>query len=267
MSAAIAVAKMHGARNDFVVLDQRVAGIDGLNAFAVAVCDRRSGIGADGLIALEESSSADVRMRIFNADGSEAEMCGNGVRCAARWLDEAGEGDRIRFETGAGTIHCEVVAREPEYLVRVGMSTPHIAPHPVPFFDDARFVDMGNPHVVLFRKQVDDVDLTMLATRLQTVSMFPRGTNVHIAAIEGPRALRVRHWERGVGLTMACGTGAVACAAAAIEKRLVASPVEVFVPGGLLTVDWDGSGMAHLTGPAVRVFDTDLRVETAVAAG
>jgi diaminopimelate epimerase len=255
---------MHGARNDFVVVDQRAAHIDSLGSFARWACDRRSGIGADGVIAIEASTAADIAMRTFNADGSEAEMCGNGIRCAARWLDEAGEGDRLSFETAAGIIGTEIVAREPEYLVRVAMGSPRIAPHSVPFLDDARFVDLGNPHVVLFRKHVDDVDLTMLATRLQTASLFPKGTNVHIAAVDGPDTLRVRHWERGVGLTMACGTGAVACVAAAVEKKLVASPVEVFVPGGRLVVEWDGQ-TASLTGPAARVFDTEVRVEVGAA--
>lgn len=255
------VTKMHGARNDFIVLDRRGARIDDLAAFARWACDRRAGIGGDGLIAIDESQVADVRMRIFNADGSEAEMCGNGVRCAARWLDEAGEGGRVRFETLAGVVETAVVAREPEYLVRVAIGVPRVSPEPVRFTEEARFVDVGNPHVVVFRRRVDDVDLTMLATRFQDLPRFSNGTNVHIASIDGENALRVRHWERGVGLTMACGTGAVACAAAAIERHLVESPVEVIVPGGRLVVEWDGTGQAFLTGPAVRVFDTEVRVE------
>jgi diaminopimelate epimerase len=255
------VTKMHGARNDFIVLDRRRSRIDELAALARWACDRRAGIGADGLIAIDESTLADVRMRIFNTDGSEAEMCGNGIRCAARWLDEAGEGDRVRFETLAGVVETSVVAREPEYLVRVAIGAPRVSPEPVRFMEEARFVDVGNPHVVVFRGRVDDVDLTMLATRFQAVPRFPNGTNVHLASIDGENALRVRHWERGVGLTMACGTGAVACAAAAIERNLVESPVEVRVPGGRLVVEWDGTGQAFLTGPAVRVFDTEVRVE------
>ncbi len=250
---------MHGARNDFIVLDQRRARLDELAGFARWACDRRGGIGGDGLIAIEESSQADVRMRVLNADGSEAEMCGNGIRCAARWLDETGEGDRIRFETLGGIVETAIVAREPEYLVRVAMKAPRVSPEPVRFMEEARLVDVGNPHVVLFRDRVDDIDLTMLATRLQTTGGFPNGTNVHLAAIDGDNALRARHWERGVGLTMACGTGAVACAAAAIERKLLRSPVEVLVPGGRLVVEWNGAGQTFLTGPAVRVFDTVVR--------
>ncbi|HEY1977980.1 MAG TPA: diaminopimelate epimerase [Candidatus Baltobacteraceae bacterium] len=255
------VTKMHGARNDFIVLDHRTSPIDDLPAFARWGCDRRAGIGGDGLIVIDQSAVADVRMRIFNADGSEAEMCGNGIRCAARWLEEAGEGDRLRFETLAGVVETSVVAREPEYLVRAAIGAPRVRPEPVRFMDDARFVDVGNPHVVLFRERVDDVDLTMVATRMQAMEGLSNGTNVHLAALEEKNVLRVRHWERGVGLTMACGTGAVACAAAAIDRNLVESPVDVLVPGGRLVVEWNGAGQAFLTGPAVRVFDTAVRVE------
>jgi diaminopimelate epimerase len=251
---------MHGTRNDFVILDQRTARLEDPAACARWICDRHAGVGADGLILLEDSVETGVRMRVLNADGSEAEMCGNGIRCAARYLDEAGEGGEHRFETLAGPIETSVVAREPEYLVRVAMGTPRIAATPVPFLEDARYVDLGNPHVVLVRKNVEDIELTMIANRLQSLPLFSRGTNVHVAALDG-EALRVRHWERGVGLTMSCGTGAVACAVTAIDTGLLASPVDVFVPGGHLVVEWDGASHAFLTGPAVRVFDTEIRLE------
>jgi diaminopimelate epimerase len=260
----VPVTKMHGTRNDFVILDRRAACVEDLTSFGRWVCDRHAGVGADGLIVIEESATADVRMRVVNADGSEAEMCGNGIRCAARWLDEAGEGGRLRFETLAGIVETAVVAREPEYLVRVDMGTPRIAATPVPFLEDARYVDLGNPHVVLLRKSVEELELSMIANRLQTVPLFPRGTNVHVAAVEG-EALRVRHWERGVGLTMSCGTGAVASAVAAIDRELVASPLDVFVPGGHLIVEWERGANAALVGPAVRVFDTEVRVEVGAA--
>jgi diaminopimelate epimerase len=257
---SVPVTKMHGAGNDFVVLDQRKRRLDALGAFARWCCARHTGIGADGLIVIEESRLANVRMRTINADGTEAEMCGNGIRCAARWLDEAGEGDRCSVETSAGLVKTEIVAREPEYLVRVMMEGPRVAAEPLPFLDGARFVDVGNPHVVLLRKNVDDVDLGVVAPKLQDPKFFAGGANVHVVAIEG-NGLRVRHWERGAGLTRACGTGAVACAAVGLREKLVTSPVEVHVPGGRLTVDWDGRGKAYLTGPAVRVFDTQVRVE------
>jgi diaminopimelate epimerase len=249
---------MHGARNDFAIVDCRTEPVD-LPTFARWVCDRRAGIGADGVIAIESSEAADVRMRTMNADGSEAEMCGNGIRCAARWLDEAGEGDRVVFETAAGLIRTEIVTRDPEYLVRVAMGRPRIAaiPHVIPV---ATFVDLGNPHVVVFERKIDAVDLEALALGFQRNEQFPNGTNVHVVEPLSNRSIRVRHWERGVGLTQACGTGAVACAAVAIAKRLARSPVEVFVPGGRLVVEWDGEGDASLIGPAVRVFDTEVDV-------
>src|SRR5579871_6974909 len=123
----VPLTKMHGAHNDFVILDRRVAPLRDLAAFARWVCDRHAGVGADGVIALEASTIADVRMRTINADGSEAEMCGNGIRCAARWLDEAGEGERIAFETAGGIVRTEIVARVPEYLVRVAMGRPTLS--------------------------------------------------------------------------------------------------------------------------------------------
>jgi diaminopimelate epimerase len=253
----VLVTKMHGTRNDFVVLDQRTARLDDLPSFARWVCERRGGIGADGLIALDASAVADLRMRTINADGSEAEMCGNGVRCAARWADEAGLGDRIAFETEAGVIQTEIVAREPEYCVRVAMGRPRIGV--MAALDEASFVELGNPHVVFLRDRLDEIDLPALGQRLQRDSRFPAGVNVHVAALAGS-ALRVRHWERGVGLTMACGTGAVACAAVALSKKFLTSPVDVLVPGGRLVVEWDGRGGAYLTGPAARLFDAEAHV-------
>jgi diaminopimelate epimerase len=269
---------MHGARNDFIIVDARGGSPFDLMAFARWACDRRAGIGADGVIVLEPAATADIRMRVINADGSEAEMCGNGIRCASRWLDEAGEGERVAFETGAGVVRTEIVAREPEYLVRVAMGRPRVTqsePALSPSTplrvnsvegngdtEPAAYVDLGNPHLVIFKTNVDNCDLERLAGGFQSDPAFPNGTNLHIVSPINNRAIRVRHWERGVGLTQACGTGAVASAAVAIERGNAMSPVEVFVPGGRLVVEWDGQGEAYLTGPAVRVFDTEICVGT-----
>lgn len=251
---------MHGAHNDFVVLDGSANGSIDLVAFARWACDRRAGLGADGVIALESSDSADARMRTINADGSEAEMCGNGVRCAARYLDEAQRRDSIVFDTIAGPITTQIVERGSEYAVRAAMGIPKVSALQIAGFERAWFVDMGNPHVVVLCDDPDAVDLDALAHRLQRDARFAAGTNVHVVAVRPDGTLRVRHWERGVGQTQACGTGAVACAAVAISNGLVTSPVDVSVPGGLLRVDWDGANEAYLTGPAVRVFDADLDV-------
>ncbi len=257
MSARVAVSKLHGARNDFVVVDTRTAPLDDPVTFARIVCDRHAGIGADGVLLVGASKRADLAMRVINADGSEAEMCGNGVRCVARYADERGDGGTLRVETLAGIIHTDVVARGAEYRIRVGMGVPRVLAREVGLHD-AVVVDTGNPHLVLFRATLDDVDLRMLGERLQTHALFPHGVNVHTAVVEDERTLRVRHFERGVGLTMACGTGAVASAAAAIARGAARSPVAVHVPGGELTVAWDGEGEAYMTGPAVHVFDTSI---------
>jgi diaminopimelate epimerase len=252
---------MHGARNDFVVLDRRSDGRPDLTRFARWACDRQAGIGADGVIAIESSSAADVRMRTINSDGSEAEMCGNGIRCAARWLDEAGDGGRLAFETAAGLVSTEIVSRAPQYAVRVSMGRPSVGEIALATGEKARFVDLGNPHVVLVRPDVDAFDLERAALELQKDARFKRGVNVHVMMPRGARSVRVRHWERGVGLTLACGTGAVACATVALRDGAAAAPVEVFVPGGRLVVEFNTGGDTYLTGPAVRVFDAEVEYD------
>lgn len=253
----IAVTKLHGTRNDFVLYDARSSPDTDYAAFARWICDRRSAIGADGLLVVLPAAKADVTMRIFNADGSEAEMCGNGIRCVARYLSEAGEGDRMRIDTLAGVIETAVVSKGAEYLVRVRMGEPFVQRKALPI-DDAAFVSLGNPHVVLFAARLDDVDLTRIGEQMQRDPLFPDGTNVHTAVVVDEHRLDVRHFERGVGLTEACGTGAVACAVSAIVRGLAQSPVDVHVPGGVLKIEWAGSGSAYMTGPAVRVFDTNV---------
>jgi diaminopimelate epimerase len=251
---SVAVTKLHGTFNDFVVLDQREPGhpkIDDLSAFARRVCDRRGGVGADGLLVLVPSERAYARMRVINADGSEAEMCGNGMRCAIRYLSERGEGEHFRIETIAGIIIADVLEKGEAYEVRLNLGAPSFEDRDMPF-PVASFVWMGNPHVVIFERSLDAIDLIATGQRMSDV-------NVHIVVPVDRHRLDVRHWERGVGLTYACGTGSVAAAAAAIKLGIADSPVDVHVPGGRLRVEWDGSNEAYLTGPAVRVFDA--RVE------
>jgi len=258
VSSRVALTKMHGAHNDFAVVDARTQEIGDLAGVARRICDRREGIGADGLIVISSSPSGGIALRTINADGSEAEMCGNGVRCAARWLDEAGEGDRIAFETDGGAVRTEIVEREPAYLVRVTMPPPRVVARSVEGLGDASIVDAGNPHVVVFAAD-GEVDVEVLGPRLQADPRFPGGVNVHVATVEDEHRVRVRHWERGAGATQACGTGAVAAAVAAIDRGSASSPVFVTVPGGLLVVHWDGRE-AVLIGPAARVFDSVFEV-------
>ncbi len=252
--------KMHGARNDFILVDgRRGGGVENPAALARTLCERRTGIGADGLLLVESSSVANAAMRIFNADGGEAEMCGNGMRCVARYLHEAGEGATLRIETQAGVIEAAVVERELEYLVRVAVNAPVFESVDLGLAD-AQLVIVGNPHVVLLRDSLDELDLVATAHALQRSPALRDGVNVHVAVVESDHALRAVHWERGVGLTQACGTGSVACAASAIRKSLVRSPVDVHVPGGTLRIEWDGANVTYLIGPAERVFETDVTV-------
>jgi diaminopimelate epimerase len=250
---------MHGARNDFVVLDEREQHLDGAELFARFLCDRHAGIGADGLLLIGNSAVADATMRVINADGSEAEMCGNGIRCVARYLDERGDGETLRIETQAGIIATQVLNRGETYRVRADVGMARVLETKLPLHD-AVVVDTGNPHVVWFRKSLDDVDLYASGEALQQDPAFPNGTNLHIARVDDAHTLTVKHYERGVGLTMACGTGAIACAAAAVSKGLATSPVTVHVPGGTLEVEIGPDGRAVMTGPAVRVFDAHVDV-------
>lgn len=257
MTHRVAVCKMHGARNDFAIVDARTTPVDRPDAFARWLCDRRAGVGADGLLLIETGTNAPVRMRVINADGSEAEMCGNGIRCVARYLDERAPADGpTRIETLAGIMEAMIVERGEVYRVRVKMPPPHFGTRSLPF-TDAVEVDTGNPHLMLFRSG-GEIDLASFGAELQRDPFFPGGVNVHVVRVVNPSRLDVTHYERGAGMTMACGTGAVASAAAAIRQGTVMSPVTVQVPGGELEIEWDGGENAYMTGPAVRVFDTEV---------
>lgn len=256
MTAGVPIVKTNGAGNDFVLVDERVAPVGDRVAFALDVCDRKRGIGADGVLFVEPSDRFDARMRIFNADGSEAEMCGNGMRCVARYLDERdGSGD-VTVETLAGPISARIVSRAP-YRVAVEMGEPRIgAPTLVAGFR-ATPVDLGNPHVVIRVDDVAAVDLAVAGTLIERDPRYPHGTNVHFVS-GGGAEWRVRHWERGAGATQACGTGAVAVAAVLIAAGDAASPVTVHVPGGTLEVIWKPGDRATLVGDAVREFERVL---------
>jgi diaminopimelate epimerase len=257
------VVKMHGAHNDFVLVDARRDRIVNPNALAREVCNRRGGIGADGLLVVQSSSIADARMTIVNADGSEAEMCGNGIRCFARYLDENGEGDELAVETASGIVRTNVVSRDPEYLVKVTLPAPEFMGRDDENSDDSAasgipsdaLIRVGNPHAVLLRDSLENIDLEEIAAEFQRT--VAGGINVHVATAVDGHTMRVKHWERGVGPTQACGTGSAACAVAGIAGGLVQSPVAVRVPGGTLTIEWNGDELT-MTGPAIRVFDADL---------
>lgn len=282
-------AKFQGAGNDFVVLDGRpgapAAGAE-WSMLARQMCDRHYGIGADGiLVALEADAAAPqdarVRMRMFNPDGSEAEMCGNGLRCFARWLWDAGEigAGSTRIQTGAGVLRVDL---SPDGGVTASMGAPRLAPEQIPLSAgaasefgsegpvlalpvpvdgwegpaEATCVSMGNPHAVLFVDDVAAVPLERIGPAIEHAPAFPARTNVEFCQVVAPDHLRVRVWERGAGVTLACGTGACAAMVAARLHQHVVERVTVALPGGGLVVTWPGDGAdVTLSGPAVRVFD------------
>jgi len=257
---AVAVVKMHGAENVFALVDERPPHFETYAELARTLCAKDGPIGgADGLLAVLTSPGYAAEMRIFNADGSEAEMCGNGVRCVARYLAERGAGRSFSVSTLAGPIAVTVTSSGATFEARVDMGLvtfPNaLREERLPFDGAGAFysVSVGNPHAVFFVDDVDAIDLEALGALLP-------GTNVHVARAVNDRTLRVRHFERGVGLTRACGTGAVACAAAATVVRGARSPVEVDVPGGTLTVDWQPGQTARLTGPAETLYERTLNL-------
>jgi len=269
--------KMHGTGNDFVLLEAQTNERD-WPTLAQAVCDRHFGVGADGLILVLPSARADVRMRIFNPDGSEAEMCGNGLRCIVKYAVEGGlarpRDGRVDVETLAGVLAAQTFGdgRTVE-RVRVSMGVPRFAPAEIPVLVEAEppIVDlplevasrslrltclsMGNPHAVHFVDgPVADFPLEEIGPLVEHHPLFPQRINFEVARVQASDRIEARVWERGVGTTLACGSGASATMVAARRHGLVRERVDITLPGGTLVVEWDGKGEVHLTGPAERVF-------------
>lgn len=278
--------KMHGTGNDFVMVDARAADSNtDWPALAIAICDRHFGVGGDGLILAlpPETADADLRMRMFNPDGSEAEMCGNGIRCLARFAVERGIAQAtdgaLLIETLAGLLRCELLGDGSVVeRVRVSMGAPRLAPAEIPVLAessgpvlhlpllldgqayDVTAVSMGNPHAVYFSEQlVAQMPLERIGPLVEHHPAFPRRVNFEVVNVLGRDRLRMRVWERGAGLTLACGTGACAVIVAARLRGLVDDVVDVELPGGVLRLEWDGAGPVFLSGPAVNVFDGEYR--------
>lgn len=252
--------KMHGLGNDFVVIDARETPVEMPAARAHAIADRKTGIGFDQLILLEPSAIADVKMRIFNADGGEVEACGNATRCIALLMERP-----ANIETMAGVLHTEpgdaraTVTLPPpafdwEFIpLAMPMDTRDM---PVGWdgLERPMAVNVGNPHVIFFVADSDAIDLETLGPVIEHDPLFPERINVNVASIVDTRHLRLRVWERGVGLTRACGTGACATAVAAIRSARAVSPVTVSLPGGDLIIDWTEGQSIRMSGPATHVF-------------
>lgn len=279
--------KMQGAGNDFVLIEADNGQSD-WSQLAIAMCDRHYGVGADGLLVLLPSKKADFRMRIFNADGSEANACGNGLRCMVKhYIDEMTDGtklDNITVETQAGIRQARIRHTDGKVAqIQTGMGQPGIGRDSIPITPESRaggilditsvmrysiniagtdldlyLVSMGNPHAVSFLQEpVAGFPLTNLGPLVECHEGFPEGVNFEIVNIISMGLIEARVWERGVGETLACGSGACAISVAAQLLGYVDSQVDVKLPGGKLGVEWNGSGEVFLSGPAETVFTGD----------
>ncbi|HEX9093694.1 MAG TPA: diaminopimelate epimerase [Coriobacteriia bacterium] len=270
--------KMHGLGNDFVVVDDR-NGVWDFDEGAVSwICDRHFGVGADGLIVVRAATTpdADWAWEYRNADGSFAEMCGNGIRCVARWLTDRGlaDGGKLRMQSPGGVNEVEIVlGADGEFAgARVDMGEPVLSAADVPVdlgtepvidhllhtdAGDARVtaLSMGNPHAVIWVDDVDEAPVDTLGPAIENHPAFPRRTNVEFAHADSEDHIRLRVWERGVGETLACGTGACAAMVAACLSCRTGRKATVELPGGELVIEWPVGGHVSMTGPAEQVFE------------
>ncbi|MBP8262419.1 diaminopimelate epimerase [Pseudomonas fluvialis] len=270
--------KMHGLGNDFMVLDLISQHAHIQPKHAKAWGDRHTGVGFDQLLLVEAPTNPDVdfRYRIFNADGSEVEQCGNGARCFARFVVDKRltVKKQIRVETKGGIIELNL---RPDGQVTVDMGAPRLVPEQIPFQADAEAlsytvevdgerhelaaVSMGNPHAVLRVDNVDSAPVHSLGPKLEHHPRFPKRVNVGFLQVINRQQARLRVWERGAGETQACGTGACAAAVAAIRQGWMDSPLQLELPGGSLSIEWAGPGQpVMMTGPAVRVYEGQIRL-------
>lgn len=267
--------KWHGLGNDFVIVNGFNENMDDYADTAVKVCDRHFGIGADGLVLVLPSNTADFQMRIFNSDGSEAEMCGNVTRCVARYVYETGLTNKtqLTIETKAGLIKPELVFDNGELkTVRVDMGEPRLLASEIPVSGvmDDKIIDfplsvndqtynitcvsMGNPHCVTFVEDVMAIDLPSIGRYIETHPLFPKKTNVEFVKILDQHTIQMRVWERGAGITMACGTGACATLVASVLNGKTARQATIQLDGGNLFIEWCADNHVYMSGPAVEVF-------------
>lgn len=250
---------MHGLGNDFIIVDERLIDKPLNRERIAAMSNRYTGIGCDQFIILNNSASADIEMQIYNSDGSKVGACGNASRCVVALL-----GENITIETEGGIIS----GRQNGGLVQMNMGKPKFDWQSIPLsyamdsanlplaWDDLRggfCVNVGNPHVIFFVDSHDNINLAQMGPLIENDNIFPERINVNLAEIKGNDII-LNVWERGAGLTLACGTGACATAVAAISKKLVTSPVNVRLPGGTLTIAWEIGGDILMSGDAVHIF-------------
>lgn len=272
--------KMHGLGNDFVFFTDEAGATKDYTELVQRLCHRQTGIGADGLIVVVPSEVADTRMRIINADGSEAEMCGNGIRCFAKYVYERGlvAKETFTIETLAGimepTLHINHGKVE---QVTVNMGKPHFAAKDIPMKAEVPMVKhfpvevagqtyevssvlLGVPHTEVFVDDVTKVPLTTLGPALERHPLFPQGTNVNFVEVVDATHIKVRTWERGAGATLACGTGCCSSVVMAHENGFTGRDVDVAVYLGTLHIRYAEDGTVFMTGPAAEVFETELAI-------
>jgi diaminopimelate epimerase len=258
--------KMHGLGNDFVILDARGEPLSLSEQLARGLADRRRGIGCDQLILLEPSSVADLKMRIWNHDGGEVQSCGNASRCVVQLTGaksiETG-GGIVRGDAANGTI--EVALTEPKFAWDEVPITYPLDTDAIPMgwgaLEKPMALSVGNPHLVFFEENVDAIDLVRLGPSIEHDPAFPERINVNVAEVMADGSLKLRTWERGAGLTLACGTGACATAVAAIKSKRVTSPVRVAMPGGELSIAWAPGEPVRIIGSATHVFRGEIDLE------
>jgi diaminopimelate epimerase len=261
-SSGLPFMKMHGLGNDFVVIDARQGGDPVTPALARALGDRNRGVGFDQLAVIRADAQADVGLEFWNADGTKAGACGNATRCVSEWVMRQTGRDAVTLRTARGTLSAR---RRADGLVSVNMGVPMLdwAQIPLshamdtahlPLDGDPIAVGMGNPHCVFFVADAEAVDVAGRGSKIETNPLFPQATNVEFASVTAPDRLRMRVWERGTGITLACGSGTCATAVAAHLRGLTGRHVVVDVDGGTLEIDWQDDGV-WMTGPTAHVFD------------
>jgi len=269
--------KMHGLGNDYIVIDNRNGKVreEEANGLARKLCERRFSIGADGMLLLHDSNVADVKMRIFNSDGSEAEMCGNGVRCLAKYCYENNivRKEGLRVETLAGILRTWLTLEDGKVKrVKVNMGAPILERNHIPMLGQGKCINenleidgekfkitclsMGNPHCVIFVDDAKTFPVQRIGPKIENHELFPRRTNVEFVQVLSKNELRLRVWERGCGETFACGTGACASVVAGSLLKKIGSRVRVHLLGGDLEIEY--SGDVFMTGPAEKVFEGEL---------
>lgn len=266
--------KMHGIGNDYIYVDTRHEVVRDPAGVARLVSNRHTGIGSDGLILIGPSNRADARMEMYNAEGSRGEMCGNGIRCVAKYVVEHGiaKGPNLRIETDSGVKELECRVDQGQVVsVCVDMGPPVLDARAIPTtIESARVIDhpitiggaeygvtcvsMGNPHAVVFMQKLQRLDLAALGPLFEHASVFPRRINAHFVRVDSPTHVTVRTWERGSGATRACGTGACAVCVAGVLTGRTERAIKTALPGGELDIEWTSHDRVFMTGPAVEVF-------------